>query len=331
MVYSEQHVRNILQGIGVEIKAETDVRYNCLCPFHHNTNTPAFSIDKQRGVWICFNDACGKSGNLEQLIMEVTERSEPEAMRYIATRSSFAGNSLSDILDDAFTSEPEWPVFPQQVVDQLVENFWNNTKAQAYMYGRGFDEETLRYFEIGYSPKMGGEVVYPVHNPKGDTCVGVVGRGVDRKFFDNSKNLPKKRVLYNLNNARKESSKVVVVEAGFDAQRIHQAGFPNVVATLGLPVTEEQIGLMERNFTTVIVFTDNDDAGMAARHKIMNKTRQCAVLHASCDYGTLYPEEGENIPADKESKRPKDAGDLSLTQIEMMINNAKTSYETGVA
>lgn len=323
--YPKGHVKSVLDSIGVTVVASTSKRFNCLCPFHNNRDTPAFSISKDEGVWICFNDACGERGNLPQLVERLTDRTEMEALRFIQQKGDgLEDRSLSDILNDAFAPEPEWPHFPQQVIDQLVKNFWLTPKAQDYMHGRGFDDDTLRHFELGFSPKMGGQVTYPVHTPDGKTCVGVVGRGLASKFFDNSKNLPKNRLLYNLHRARRHSKAVYVVESGFDAQRIHQAGFPNVVATLGSNLGSEQVALMERNFTEVIVFSDNDDAGMAMRKHIMDNTKTVAVLHAAWDYDTLYPMEGIKPAV------PKDAGDLSIEQIQHMANNPLTSYEVGL-
>jgi len=322
--YPKGHIKSILNSLGVEIVQETANQYNCLCPFHRNTASPAFSINRARGLWICFNESCAKTGNLEHLVMELSGRTEMEAMRYIGSKEPDNSESLADLLGEAFAPTPEWPVFPQQVVAQLVENFWTVPAAYEYMQGRGFNDDTLRYFELGYSRKKGGQVTYPVHTPSGDLCVGVVGRGVASKFFDNSQHLPKKRILYNLHNARRKSNAVVVVESGFDAQRIHQAGFPNVVATLGSSVSEEQVSLMARNFTEILVFSDNDDAGMAMRKYINNTANSAAVLHCAWDYDTLYPMEGiEPTP-------PKDAGDLSIEQIKHMVNNPLTSYDVGL-
>lgn len=247
-----------------------------------------------------------------------------ESVRFI-TNNAPAEQSLSDILSEAFAPEPEWPHFPESVVLELADLFWKMPEAIDYMKSRGFEEETLRYFQVGYSPREGGQVVYPVHTPSGDLSVGVVGRGIDHKFFDNSKGMPKKRVLFNLHKARRASKSVAVVESGFDAMRIHQAGFPSVVATLGASVSQEQIDLLERNFSEVVVFSDNDDAGMSMRMKIEESVKTCGVLHAAWDYDTLYPSEGLTTGI------PKDAGDLRIEQIKHMLNNPLTSYDVGLA
>ena len=47
--------------------SETATEYSVYCPFHNNTDTPALYINKNSGLWICFNPACGKKGNIHKL------------------------------------------------------------------------------------------------------------------------------------------------------------------------------------------------------------------------------------------------------------------------
>jgi DNA primase len=58
------------------------------CPFHDNTDTPAFSIHRDEGLWNCFG--CGRKGNLEslyrQLGVEMNEDLKYERIR----RSAYA-------------------------------------------------------------------------------------------------------------------------------------------------------------------------------------------------------------------------------------------------
>lgn len=316
----------IVQDLGIEIVHQTSKRYNCLCPFHHNTDSPAFSIDREEGLWICFNDDCGKAGNLEQLVMQLTDRSEPEAMRYIYKHSmgSRGPTDFLEMLEEQFNKENDFPMFPQQVIDETVRKFWLTDEAQEYMHGRGFNDNTLRDFQVGYTNKSGGLVTVPVYTPTGHHAVGLVGRGIHKKIFDNSKGLPRNHTLFNLHRARKVKGSVVVVESAFDAMTVEQAGFPNVVACLGSVVTAKHFELLERNFNKVIVFSDNDEAGMSMRKKIEQGVKGAAVLHASAGYGTLYPSEGR-------SGAPKDASDLRSEQIQQMIKYAKNAVDSGIA
>jgi DNA primase len=94
-----------------------------------------------------------------------------------------------------------------------------------------YNQKSLYYFELGYSENM-GMVTVPVHSPDG-MPIGIVGRSIEGKAFKNSTNLPKSKTLFNIHRAKKIGDHVIIVESSFDAIRVHQAGFPNVVATLG--------------------------------------------------------------------------------------------------
>lgn len=254
--------------------------------------------------------------------MFMTNRTQQEAARFIESHQSPEGVNILERINSIFDEDPEkWNMFPQQVVDNMVENMWSLPQGREYLHGRGIFDEAIRFFEIGLSTNRGDVVAVPVHTPDGALCVGVVGRGIHEKKFDNSKGLPRNRIVFNLHRARKASREfVIIVESSLDAIKIHQAGFPNVVAFLGSHVSDTQIALLERNFDRVMIMSDNDDAGYTMREKLVDKL-SITCLHAATEYGTLYPEAGTD------GRPPKDAGDLSDDQIGKLIENAITTAE----
>jgi DNA primase len=157
-------------------------------------------------------------------------------------------------------------------------------------------------------------VVTPVHSPSG-VPVGLVGRSISDKRFKNSNNLPRSKTMFNIHRAKKIGDRVIVVESNSDAIRVHQAGFPNVVATLGGHISGENLSLLNRYFNTVIIMTDADkagrDLGSAIAYKLSNKN----ILWASHSYGRIYPEGA------------KDAGDMSDEDIKACITNAISNFE----
>lgn len=70
--------------------------------------------------------------------------------------------------------------------------------------------------------------------------------------------MPIAKVWFNLNRAKRQSGTVIIVEAAFDAMRIHQAGYPNVIAILGGNVSKYKMELLNTYFDTIIIMTDND-------------------------------------------------------------------------
>lgn len=325
MEYTESQVREVVDSLGVQVDSRTNRVLLCFCPFHDNRYDPAFAINRYNGLWNCFNAACNKRGNLVQLVMLLSDRSYAESKMLIGSkeRERKPGELLSDAIDKMYAPSEELPVFPQTVVDQLVENFWNHEPAQEFMFSkRGFNEATCRYFEVGLRNKPGmlPMVVYPVHAPDGRTVVGVVGRSIEGKHFKNSSNMPRSKIVFNLHNARKHSNRAILTESGFDAMMIHQAGFPNAVATMGSSVSNRQLELLDRNFTEIVVFHDNDEAGQKM-YDLLDEKSRCRILRPETEDGTMYPEAGRI--KDGKPCIPKDACDLTESQIEYMIKRAE--------
>jgi DNA primase len=121
--------------------------------------------------------------------------------------------------------------------------------------------------------------------------------------------------MFNIHRAKRIGDHVIVVESSFDAIRVHQAGFPNVVATLGGHVSQDNIKLLNRYFNKIIIMTDADRAGRELGYVLSNKLRNKDLLWASYEYGKIYPHEA------------KDAGDMTDEEIKACIKNAVSDIE----
>jgi len=129
--------------------------------------------------------------------------------------------------------------------------------------------------ERGYFDKLRGRLVFPildVHERPvafgGRLIEGEVRAGVPKYW--NSPETPvfsKSGTLYGLWRARKAiaaQGRAVVVEGYTDVVACHQAGFENVVATLGTSLTEEHVKVLARLAPTVLLAFDADSAGLKA-------------------------------------------------------------------
>ena len=333
-IYSSEQVESVLNTIGIEVVGETVNDFLALCPYHGNTDTPSFSVSKSTGKNICFSPSCMEFGSLVELVTNVNKCSHFEAMRLIL--KGRVERSFKDDLKKALNPEPEFKPFSQDTLDKMYDFFWLSDRAQEYMHGRGFDDDTLRDFRIGYSVKK-DMVIVPMHAPDG-MPVGLVGRSIVGKSFKNSVKLPRSKTAWNFNRARRSGSDtVIIVESSFDAMRIHQAGYPNVVAILGGYMSADHFRQLDRTFRTIINMTDNDDKrfddpcrkcirsglnlcrghrpGRDFGHTIATGFRGKRVLWASYDTGVIYPE------------GKKDACDMTDDEIRQCIKNAVPHLE----
>ena len=292
---------------------ETGNDFLAYCPFHSNRHSSSFSVSKEFGAWLCFNPACGESGTLIDLVKRITNRNDYEALRFISVKEAEVLADFDDLLEDTLEEKPDFIEFDSTTIEKLTSEMKQYEDGRVYMHGRGFTDETLEYFNVGYSSNR-NMVTVPVHSPDG-ICVGVVGRSIKEKEFKNSPGLPRNSTLFNIHRAKRIGATCIIVESSFDAMRVHQAGFPNVVATLGGHISSNNLSLLNRYFNRIIIMTDNDQAGRALGNNIFNKLRNKDVLWASYEYGKIYPHDA------------KDAGDMTDQEIKTCINNSVSHIE----
>lgn len=311
--YAPNHIKSVIKSLGLDIVAEPGNEVMFYCPFHSNRHTASCCINKSSGVWLCFNPSCGESGTLIELVRRVLRKNDFEAMRFIAAEETSILNNFDEVMAGIFEDKPDFEEFPQETLDKLYNDLKENKDGQSYLNSRGINTSSIDYFKLGYSSNM-NMVITPVHSPDG-TPIGLVGRSIEGKAFKNSTNLPKSKTLFNVHRAKRIGNHVIIVESNFDAIRIHQAGFPNVVAVLGGMLSTEQHKLLNRYFNKITIMTDSDLAGRELGLSIANRLKNKDLLWGSYEYGKIYPHDA------------KDAGDMTDEEIKACIVNAVSDIE----
>ena len=311
--YTKSDLRSILHACGISIVSQSGFDFLCLCPFHHNTDSPAFAVSYAKGLYVCYNQNCDAAGDILDLVMKLTQRNNFEAMRFISANKLSSAQLLEEELKELLDEKPEFVEFSQDTLDKLSSDRRNSKEACDYFISRNINHEAMDYFNLGYSEKQ-GMVTVPLHSPDG-IPVGIIGRSVVGKSFKNSVNLPRNKTMFNLHRAKREGGTIIVVESSFDAIRLWQAGFPNAVATLGGSISDINLQLLNKYSSTVIIMTDNDTAGRALGNTIANKLKSKNVLWAKYDYNVIYPH------------MAKDVGDLTDEEIKACVKNAIPHFE----
>jgi DNA primase len=311
--YSPAHIKSIIKEIGLTIVGETSNDFLCYCPFHSNRHTSSFSVSREKGAFICFNPACGESGTLVDLVKRTMQKNDFESLRFISAKETESLENFDDLLAEAMEDKPMFEEFSADTLNRLHSDLSINKNSVDYLESRGINKDSMKHFNLGYSSSM-NMVVTPVHSPDG-MPIGIVGRSIEGKSFKNSTNLPKSKTLFNIHRAKRIGDHVIIVESNFDAIRVHQAGFPNVVATLGGFLSTEQQHLLNRHFNKITIMTDSDLAGRELGKSISSKLRMKDILWASYEYGKIYPHDS------------KDAGDMTDEEIKTCIKNAVSDIE----
>ena len=300
-IYSEEQIRRVLNGSGMEIEAEFGNDFIVYCPYHNNSRTPAGEVAKDSGLFFCFG--CQTTKNLEEFIMFTTGRSYFETVRYIKSKET--ETNIENIVNKAMYAPPDFVQYDEVLIKRLNNQALESPRAMRYYSGRSITEDSVKKFWLGYSEKQ-DMVTIPVHSPDGLT-IGFVGRSVEGKEFKNTPGLPKSKVLFNLHRV-KTSSIIYVVESSFDAIRLDQVGFP-AVATLGANVSASQIKLLEKYFNNVVLVADNDDAGVIMKDKLIEKLGSLVSV----------------VTIDKKYKDIGDMDDSAIRDIEFQFDKSISS------
>lgn len=130
------------------------VNYLGLCPFH-NEKTPSFTVSPTKEIFKCFG--CGKSGNVVNFIMEHEHLSYPEALKYLARKYhiEIVEKELSSEEIEKQNERESLLVLTSYAARQFAENLFHSDEGisigLSYFRERGFQQTTLKKFELGYS------------------------------------------------------------------------------------------------------------------------------------------------------------------------------------
>ncbi len=130
------------------------VNYVGCCPFHHE-RTPSFSVSPSKNIYKCFG--CGKAGNAVNFIMEHEHLGYVDALRYLAKKYNIEIVEKEQSPDEQRLNDRRESLMVVSAYAARVfqENLFNSREGVAiglsYFKERGFREETIKNFELGYS------------------------------------------------------------------------------------------------------------------------------------------------------------------------------------
>jgi DNA primase len=144
---------DIVELIGGFVKLKKRGKnYLGLCPFH-TEKTPSFNVSTDRQMYHCFG--CGTGGNVFTFLMEQEKISFVEAVRTLAEKAGITLPTASPESEQAVSEQEqlfqicrEAGLFFYHALTETTEG----KLALEYFHNRGFSDETIRTFGLGYSP-----------------------------------------------------------------------------------------------------------------------------------------------------------------------------------
>jgi len=147
---------DIIDVIGEQVKLKKrGANYLGLCPFH-NEKTPSFTVSPAKELYKCFG--CGKSGNTITFLMEHDKLSYVEALRWLANRYNVEVEETESTPEQKIQQQAAESLYAINhfaagfFSEHLFEHSEGQTVALSYLKERGFREDIIHKFQLGYNP-----------------------------------------------------------------------------------------------------------------------------------------------------------------------------------
>ena len=154
IVFETARVEEVI-GDFVQLK-RAGSNWKGLSPFSEE-RSPSFMVSPAKGIWKDFSS--GKGGNSVAFLMEHSHFTYPEAIRYLAKKYNIEIEETEQTDQEKAITDVRESMY---LVSEFAKTYFHNTllnseegKAIGYSYfkERGFTNETIKKFSLGYSPE----------------------------------------------------------------------------------------------------------------------------------------------------------------------------------
>jgi DNA-binding MarR family transcriptional regulator len=234
-----------------------------LCPFHDD-KSPSLSISQKGGIWLFKCHACDAQGDVISWIMKTGGVDFKEALsRAIA----MAGIQEAPRIRSKATAPPQTAVKP---LDAAIADEYHaklTPERRAYYRGRGFTDETIDTFKLGWNGRR-----YSIPVFVGGELQNVRLRRDDENLRDRSaKMMPFEKgrgsTVFN-QDALQGADIAIITEGEFDAILLCQNGWTAVSGTAGCETFLEEWAELFDAVRAVYICYDNDLPGQSGASKV---------------------------------------------------------------
>ena len=149
---------DIIEVIGGFVKLKKrGANFLGLCPFH-NERTPSFTVSPTKEIYKCFG--CGRSGNTISFLMEHEKYSYVETLTWLANKY---GIEIEETFQTDEQKEIRQVSESLHIINGFAQQFFSSTLFEtnegqdiglAYLKERGYREDIIQKFQLGYSPEQ---------------------------------------------------------------------------------------------------------------------------------------------------------------------------------
>jgi DNA primase len=125
-----------------------------LCPFHEE-RTPSFSVAEDKQIFHCFS--CGRGGNVFKFIMEMENKSFPEAVIEVAQMGNIPVPDQYEAKNNQYQNSDSQTLLKMyadaaKLYSHILLKTENGSNALKYLRNRQLDDDLIQTFGIGYAP-----------------------------------------------------------------------------------------------------------------------------------------------------------------------------------
>lgn len=334
-----------------------------LCPFH-NEKTPSFTVYHDTQSFYCFGCGVGgdvitfvrQIENLDYIdaVKKLAERAgmqmpnegyddslSKHRLRILEANRAAARFFHQCLLSD--TGRPALEYYKNRGLSmQTIQHFglgyapdsWN--ALLEHLRGKGFRPDEMlganlvRKGQHNYYDNFRNRVITPIIDLRGNV-IAFGGRVLDDskpKYINTSDTIVYKKThaLFGLNFAKDAKSDTLILCEGYmDVIALHQAGFPNAIASCGTALTAEQVKIISRYCKKVVLSYDADEAGQKAVQKAIQ-------LFSATDLTVKVPalkggKDPDEIIKKFGAERFKGMLEAARNDIEFTLAKAKQKYD----
>lgn len=188
-IFSASRIEEVI-GEFVDLK-KSGSNLKGLSPFN-NEKSPSFMVSPAKQIFKCFSS--GKGGNAVTFLMELEQLSYPEALRWIAKKYNIevpdARPQTSEEIEAGNMREAVYlitEVASKFYADQMLNTDTGRAIGLSYFKERGFTDETIAKFQLGYSPEQSTAFAdYALKNQYSEKALEASGISMknDRGWYD---------------------------------------------------------------------------------------------------------------------------------------------------
>jgi DNA primase len=264
-------------------------------------------VNEEKGFYHCFG--CGEHGDIISFTMKHNNMDFKSAITELANMAGLKMPDYKPRNPNVVKHEEALFDICERAAQTYAEKLFTPDAAHAleYVRRRGFTDEEIKKYRIGYAPKNNiiankfaeskflipsglcrrgdygmydffrDKLMFPIFNAHGK-IVAFSGRSLDGsepKYINTTDTdiFHKRQTVFGFNFARESihrANRSIVVEGQIDAIKMQVNGFPETVAPLGTALTEDHIALLCKSNRNITFCFDGDGAGQKAAARACN-------------------------------------------------------------